>query len=344
MGRAWLFSSLLHTALAVLLYFGLPSFTRAPPGIEQFVTVELVSEPPEAEPEPPEPAPAATAPEPPRVAAAPEPPAPPPEPVAEPEPEPEPTPPPEPEPELAQPAEPEPAPSPPEPEPEPAPPPEPEPEPEPEPQPEPEPEPEPEPQRAAPRPFLKPPPPRQLAEAPPPEPEPERPEPPKPTPAMAPKPEPEKPPEPPKEDDLAWLRSVEQTIERKQSEIEQAGTGRAPEGNGQAQSLLGQGRLTMSELDALRRQIARCWTLPVGIEGLRDMVVQLRIQVRPDRSVQRVTIEDQTRIEQETTFRAVAESARRAVERCSPLDLPADKYALWRDIMMSFHPEDAVSG
>ena len=28
MGRAWLLSSLLHTALAVLLYFGLPSFTR----------------------------------------------------------------------------------------------------------------------------------------------------------------------------------------------------------------------------------------------------------------------------------------------------------------------------
>jgi colicin import membrane protein len=44
------------------------------------------------------------------------------------------------------------------------------------------------------------------------------------------------------------------------------------------------------------------------------------------------------------TFRAVAESARRAVDRCSPLQLPPDKYSLWRDIVMSFYPEDAVSG
>jgi hypothetical protein len=344
MGRAWLFSSLMHTALAVLLYFGLPSFTRAPPGIEQFVTVELVSEPPQAEPEAPEPAPAATAPEPPRVAAAPEPP-PPPEPVAEPEPGPEPAPPPEPDPEIAQPAEPEPAPPPPEPEPEPAPPPEPEPELAQPPEPEPAPEPEPEPQRAAPRPSLKPPP-RQLAEATP-EPEPETPEPPKPTPAMAPRtePEPEKPPEPPKEDAFAaLLRSVEEMPRREQAATEQAGTGRIPEGNGQAQSLLGEGRLTMSELDALRRQIYGCWAVPVGAIGLEEIVVQLRIQVGPDRSVRQVTIQDQARVERDATFRTVAESARRAVERCSPLHLPADKYAQWRDIMMSFSPKDAVNG
>jgi hypothetical protein len=343
MGRAWLLSSLLHTALAVLLYFGLPSFTRAPPGIERVVTVELVSEPPEAEaePEPPAPAPAATAPEPPRIAAAPEPP-PPPEPVAEPDPAPEPAPLPKPEPELAQPAEPEPAPP---PEPEPAPPPAPEPEPEPAPPPEPEPAPEPEPQQAAPKPILKPPPPRQLAEAAPSKPEPPKPEPPKPTPAMAPKPEPEKPPEPPKEDEFAaLLRSVEEMEPREQAAREQAGTGRTLEGSGQAQSLLGQGRLTMSELDALRRQIHGCWAVPVGVVGLEEIVVQLRIQVGPDRSVQRVTIQDQARVERDPTFRTVAESARRAVERCSPLHLPADKYALWRDIMMSFSPKDAVSG
>ena len=44
------------------------------------------------------------------------------------------------------------------------------------------------------------------------------------------------------------------------------------------------------------------------------------------------------------TFRAVAESARRAVDRCSPLKLPPGKYAIWRDIVMSFYPEDAISG
>jgi hypothetical protein len=334
----------MHTALAVLLYFGLPSFTRAPPGIEQFVTVELVSEPPDAEPEPPEPAPAATAPEPPRVAAAPEPP-PPPEPVAEPEPEPEPAPPPEPEPEIAQPAEPEPAPPP--PEPEPAPPPEPEPElAQPvEPEPAPEPEPEPEPQRAAPRPSLKPPPPRQLAEATP-EPEPQKPEPPKPTPAMAPKPEPETPPEAPKEDQFAaLLRSVEQMERREQASTERDGTGRIlAEADGQARSRIGEGRITQSERDALYRQITRNWILPAGAQHLEEIVVQLRIQVGPDRTVRGVVIQDQARLESDPTFRAVAESAYRAVERSSPLQLPPDKYTLWRDLVLNFRPQDAIGG
>ena len=45
-----------------------------------------------------------------------------------------------------------------------------------------------------------------------------------------------------------------------------------------------------------------------------------------------VEIKDQGRLNRDPKFRAVAESARRAVEACSPLILPPDKYALWRDI------------
>jgi hypothetical protein len=92
------------------------------------------------------------------------------------------------------------------------------------------------------------------------------------------------------------------------------------------------------------RQIGGCWTLPAGIDGIEDMVVRLRIQVRPDRTVQIVTIEDQARLNRDPVFRAVAESARRAVDRCSPLDLPAAKYTLWRDIVMNFYPEYAIGG
>jgi type VI secretion system protein VasI len=103
-------------------------------------------------------------------------------------------------------------------------------------------------------------------------------------------------------------------------------------------------RLSIAEVDALRQQILGCWTLPVGVDGLEDMVVQLRIQVRPDRTVQAVTIEDQDRLGRDPQFRTVAQSASRAVERCSPLDLPPDKYDLWRSIIMNFYPEDAISG
>ena len=111
---------------------------------------------------------------------------------------------------------------------------------------------------------------------------------------------------------------------------------------GQAPTRAGEAPLSFSELDALRRQIGGCWNLPAGLEGIENLVVQLRIQVRPDRTVQRVTIQDQGRPGGDPTFRAVAESARRAVDRCSPLQLPPGKYALWRDMILNFRPEDAM--
>jgi hypothetical protein len=152
-------------------------------------------------------------------------------------------------------------------------------------------------------------------------------------------------PEPPQEDAFAaLLKSVEQLERRVDGETVQAGRGRSPTDAGQARSVLGEAQLTFGEIDALKRQINRCWALPVSLDGIEDMVVQLRIQVRPDRTVQSVTIEDQSRLGRDPIFRAVAESARRAVDKCSPLNLPPGKYALWRDIVMNFYPADAISG
>jgi hypothetical protein len=168
-------------------------------------------------------------------------------------------------------------------------------------------------------------------------------------PAPAPRPEPprkaEPPPQPPKEDAFAaLLKSVEQLDRQVEGETVQAGKGRGQTAEGQARRALGEAGLSFSEIDGLRRQIGRCWTLPVGVEGIGDMVVQLRIQVRPDRTVQSVTIEDQGRLGRDPIYRAVAESARRAVDKCSPLNLPPGKYAVWRDIVMKFYPQAAISG
>jgi hypothetical protein len=214
------------------------------------------------------------------------------------------------------------------------------PEPEPEPQQQAALEPEPPPTAAPPRPpaaLPKPPTKPQTKPAPPPAPAPE-PEPAKAAPQPA-------PPEPPKQDEFAaLLRSVEEMDRQVEGAVRQDGAGRRPEAAGQARTTAGDAGLSFGEIDALRRQIGGCWTLPVGIDGIEDMVVQLRIQVLPDRTVRGVTIQDQARLGRDPKFRAVAESARRAVEGCSPLNLPPNKYALWRDIVMNFHPEDAISG
>ncbi len=344
MRRALLLSSLLHLTVAGIVWLGglLPG--RELP-VEEMVTVELVAEPPtteEAEATPPEPESVETAPLPERSAASP-----PPEPAPEPESEPveEPPPAPEPAPERAPVAvaEAEPAPEP-EPVPEPA--------PEPEPPAPPPPAPEPAPERAveeAPQktlarsirpPRLKPRPPRRetalASRRPKPRPRPEAPE------LRADVTEAKK-----DEPFDTLLRSVERLDERVRAEEKRPGRGRVEAAGDRPLRRPGEGEAGVS-LAALQtmveKQIYRCWIVPVGAKGVGKMQVVVRFSVDPDGSVRRPRVVDGERFARDPIFRIVAESAMRAVRQCSPLRLPRESYARWRDIEMNFDLERALSG
>lgn len=322
MTRGWLLSGALHLTLAAAVFLGMPDFARLPPASDVPITVDLVTDA-ELQQAAPAPAPAATAPEPSREAASAA--KPPPEPAAEPEPEvaeappePEPGPPPEP----VETAEPEPPPM---PEPEVA-------------EPAPEPEPEAEPVEVAERPReIRPPPERP---APPPRPNLK----PRTVPAVARREPPPPPPEPEEDSFDAFLRSVESQSERLQAEERREGTGRALEGSAKvaARSTEGTPSLLPFEKLAVKQQIAACWRLPPGVVGTGDMVVRLRIEVGRDRRVQRVVIEDDGRAARDPVFRAVAESAQRAVTSCGALRLAPEKYDAWRAMVLNFRPEDAI--
>jgi outer membrane biosynthesis protein TonB len=103
-------------------------------------------------------------------------------------------------------------------------------------------------------------------------------------------------------------------------------------------------QLTASELDLIRQQIARCWNIPAGARDSRDLTVEIRVVVDRDGSVQRATIVDQARLGSDPFFRAAAESARRAFfnPQCRPLHLPAEKYAIWKDLVVDFSPKDIL--
>ena len=103
------------------------------------------------------------------------------------------------------------------------------------------------------------------------------------------------------------------------------------------------GQLTASELDMVRQQIARCWNVPSGARDAKDLVVEIRVVVDPDGTVRQATIVDQGRMG-DPFFRAAAESARRAFfnPHCRPLHLPAEKYAIWKDLVVDFSPKDIL--
>ncbi|MCK4939268.1 MAG: cell envelope integrity protein TolA [Rhodospirillaceae bacterium] len=100
--------------------------------------------------------------------------------------------------------------------------------------------------------------------------------------------------------------------------------------------------LTISEIDLVRQQIARCWNLPAGAKDAHEMVVDLRVLMNPDGTVSNAQIENQAQMALDPFFRAMAESALRAVlnPNCSPLKLPPEKYENWKELSLQFNPKE----
>ncbi|MGE0735926.1 MAG: hypothetical protein AB7G15_02090 [Alphaproteobacteria bacterium] len=102
--------------------------------------------------------------------------------------------------------------------------------------------------------------------------------------------------------------------------------------------------LSMTEMDAIRRQLAQCWNPPTGAKSARDLVVDIDVDLNPDGTVRTTRIVDEARARRDDVFRAAAESARRAFfnARCTPLKLPAGKYNTWKAITVRFDPKDIL--
>ena len=92
----------------------------------------------------------------------------------------------------------------------------------------------------------------------------------------------------------------------------------------------------------IRHQVEKCWSMPVGARGASNMTVEIRILMNSDGRARSATIIDSRRASRDPFYRAMAESALRAVlnPRCQPLPLPLDKYDEWREIVLNFDPRD----
>lgn len=100
--------------------------------------------------------------------------------------------------------------------------------------------------------------------------------------------------------------------------------------------------LTVSELDALRTQLSKCWSLPSGARDAEGLVVEIKVTMNPDATVQQTKIVEESRMSKDPFFQTAAESARRALldPNCSPLILPKDKYHEWREFRITFNPKE----
>lgn len=90
----------------------------------------------------------------------------------------------------------------------------------------------------------------------------------------------------------------------------------------------------------IKARVEANWSVPAGVRDAGDLVVTIRIRLGRDGAVQSAEILDANYAE-DPNFRTMAESARRAVQKASPIKALrrfGDDYNEWRDVTMTFRP------
>ena len=137
---------------------------------------------------------------------------------------------------------------------------------------------------------------------------------------------------------LNKLPVKEKTPEKAGEEQEIAAGPENVEGVGEANAM------TMTEIDALRAQMQRCWSIPAGAADAENLIVRVNIALNPDGSLSRAPEVIGAPLSQSSYYQVAAEAALRAVRLCAPYSLPAEKYSSWREINMTFDPRAMLGG
>ena len=106
------------------------------------------------------------------------------------------------------------------------------------------------------------------------------------------------------------------------------------------------GKLTLSEEDALKAQIFGCWSIPLGLPYNENLLVRIKLQLKPDGSIIRTEILDHARMNKpgQGFYKVLAESALRAVKLCQPLRVPSKGYERWKELQLNFDAREMLEG
>ena len=104
--------------------------------------------------------------------------------------------------------------------------------------------------------------------------------------------------------------------------------------------------ITLSQEDAIKAQIYKCWNIPLGLPYDQNLLVRIRLKLKQDGSILFSEILDHARMNQpgQGFYKVLAESALRAVKLCDPLKMPATGYEKWKDLQLNFDAKEMLRG
>ena len=144
-------------------------------------------------------------------------------------------------------------------------------------------------------------------------------------------------------------KSVKNSKEQKQTDVSDLISGVLNGIEGGKNKDLGT-KLTVSQIDFIASTVRKNWNLDAGIEGVDDMIIEIRVVLGRDGRVSDVEFLNKNRYNSDAGFRSVAQSARRAILICdklgdeSPFRMLAlkypERYSDWQKIQLRFNPLD----
>ena len=104
--------------------------------------------------------------------------------------------------------------------------------------------------------------------------------------------------------------------------------------------------LTLSEEDALKAQIFGCWSIPLGLPYNENLMVRIKLKLKPDGTIIDSEILDHARMNRpgQNFYKVLAESALRAIQLCQPLRVPSTGYERWKDLQLNFDAREMLEG
>ena len=104
--------------------------------------------------------------------------------------------------------------------------------------------------------------------------------------------------------------------------------------------------LTLSEEDALKAQIFGCWSIPLGLPYNENLLVRIKLELKPDGTISKIEILDHDRMNQsgQGFYKVLVESVLRAIKLCEPLKVPVGDYERWKELYLNFDAREMLAG
>lgn len=100
--------------------------------------------------------------------------------------------------------------------------------------------------------------------------------------------------------------------------------------------------MTGTEKGALVLAVTQCWNPPIGVQNAGDLKVTLLVELNAQGKLIGAPKLISTSGNPEGLVKQAYEAGRRALLRCGPYNLPKDKYEQWRQIEVTFNPQNMV--